>query len=259
MSKPAFIDIHSHLLPGIDDGCTSLTESFACVRQLAKHGFSGTICTPHVCVPEFPDNTPASINHCVSQLRHQLGAVNLDYSIWPGAEVRMTPETVAWFRRHGVPTLGSSHCVLVDYWSESWEPFCQQILDYLFDEGYQPVLAHPERMPIYDDQLEEILLELQSSGVWLQGNLRCIAGVEGVTPHTRMRRWLAEDRYEIIATDMHRPECLDERLDGISVVEEQLGPRRLQSLLGERVGKLLRVGSTTDANWAESVRSKMAS
>src|SRR5262245_36599080 len=86
---PGKIDIHSHILPGIDDGCKTLEESFECVRKLTDAGFIGSICTPHIWPEAFPDNTAANIRDWVIALQQQIDAAGLSYRLWPGGEVRL--------------------------------------------------------------------------------------------------------------------------------------------------------------------------
>src|SRR5271165_6658164 len=104
-----FIDLHSHVLPGIDDGCISVEESLACVRRLQAHGFVGTVCTPHILPDIYPHNTPAQIAPRVAALRERLRQEGLDYSLWAGGEVRIDAGTISWFTSMGVPTLGPSN------------------------------------------------------------------------------------------------------------------------------------------------------
>ena len=234
-----FIDIHSHLLPGIDDGCFSLSDSLECVRQLKHRGFRGTICTPHFGVDLYAGNTPKSIGEGVVALQKSIDSEGLDYQIWAGAEVRISNKTIDYFRDLGVPTLGNSNCVLIDYWDERWEEFCIEVVEYLLERQYQPVLAHPERMPMMDESLEQILVELQELGVWLQGNLRCIAAAEGPVPRSRMEKWLKEGRYQFIATDMHSATCLGPRLAGIEQVTKLVGEEQLNELLVSRIHDLI--------------------
>ena len=234
-----FLDLHSHLLPGIDDGCVTLEHSLECVRRLLEHGFTGTVCTPHVWLNEFPENTPANIAARVARLEEQLVEQGLDYRLWPGGEVRIAADTTAWFEQHGVPTLGPSRAVLVDYWGRSWPDYADQVIEYLFAAGYQPVLAHPERMDFDDAEWDGTIERLRTAGVWLQGNLRCIAGAEGPQPQQRMRRLLAAGRYHVVATDMHGPHDLDGRLAGIRTVEAAAGGAALHELLAARPAEIL--------------------
>jgi protein-tyrosine phosphatase len=231
LSRIGFIDLHSHVLPGIDDGCTSLDDSLACVQELIAHGFVGTVCTPHMCVTEYPEIRPASVAGYVERLQQQLREAGVDYPLWAGGELRLAEETVSWLEEHGVPTLGPGRHVLTDYWGDYWPACADRALAWLFEQGYQPILAHPERMNLNDQELDAVLARLERSGVWLQGNLKCIAGNEGPRPQQRMQRWLDEGRYRLVATDMHRPRDLAQRLAGLEAVSQQVGQDVLQRLL----------------------------
>jgi protein-tyrosine phosphatase len=237
---PGFIDLHSHLLPGIDDGCVTLEQSLACVRRLIERGFVGTVCTPHIWLQQFPANVPANISRWVDGLREALDAVGLEYGLWPGGEVRIARDTVEWFEEHGVPTLGPSRAVLIDYWGRDWPDYGDRVIEYLLDAELQPVLAHPERMDFPDAEWHATIDRLQALGVWLQGNLRCIAGGEGPQPQRRMRGLLTEDRYHLVATDMHGPVELDGRLAGMHTIEQTAGAAGLRALLAERPAEMLR-------------------
>jgi protein-tyrosine phosphatase len=242
-----FLDLHSHLLPGIDDGCTSLGQSLACVRRLKEAGFTGTVCTPHIWLDQFPENTPANIAAWVVELRERLSEHSLDYRLWPGGEVRIAWDTVSWFERHGVPTLGDSRAVLIDYWGRSWPEYGDRVVDALFEASYQPVLAHPERMDFDDDEWATTIERLLERGVWLQGNLRCVAGGEGPRPRERTHRLLTTGRYQFVATDMHGPGDLDERLAGIEAIENAIGRAALLDLLAARPKAIVSNGSESAA------------
>src|SRR5947209_11686585 len=97
VKRMGFIDLHSHLLPGIDDGCVAPEESLACVRRLQAEGFSGTVCTPHILPDIYPHNTPDRIKVRVAELQERLRAEGLDYQLWAGGEVRLDPGTLSWF------------------------------------------------------------------------------------------------------------------------------------------------------------------
>ncbi len=241
MTATGFIDVHNHLLPGIDDGCSQLDDSLVCIRQLLSHGFVGAVCTPHVCIDAFPDNVPLQIEQHVRRLQDATYAAGLDFPLWAGAEVRIAAKTVAWFEEFGVPTLGNGRAVLIDYWDDRWEPFCDHAVTYLLERDYLPILAHPERMALPDERLDDLLDRLQEWGVQLQGNLRCLAGGEGPLPQGRIRRWLREDRYHLLATDMHSSRCLPARLAGIPQGEQDLGRERLVRLLRDHGFELLQV------------------
>jgi protein-tyrosine phosphatase len=228
-TRPALgrIDLHSHLLPDVDDGCASIEASLACIAELRTQGYIGSVCTPHVWTDLYPDNTPARIARWVDRLRDRLVSDGIDYRIWPGGEVRLFDGIVSWMKVHGVPTLAGSDCVLMDFWEDTWPGYVDRTFRWLLDEGYTPVLAHPERLACIDE-LYERLDDLAAMGVLLQGNFKPVTGEEGLKPMTVVRRLLDEDRYAFMALDMHGPDSLAGRFAGLRIVERELGAARLR-------------------------------
>lgn len=230
----AAIDLHSHVLPGIDDGCRTLEESLDCLRQFAAAGYRGTICTPHFMPDHFPEIIPANIQIWVEVLRKELSAAKIDYELWSGGEVRLAAETLQWFAQYGVPTLGPSRAVLVDWWGTDWPDFTWDIFDWLQAEGYQAILAHPERMGLPAIELENVLSELEQRGVWLQGNLNSLSQGEGRRAAECSRKWLEAGRYRVLASDMHRPDALAGRFAGLRLAEQITGQEVFRDLLCSR-------------------------
>lgn len=237
------IDLHSHLVPGVDDGCRSLDESLCCIRRLVEHGFIGTVCTPHHGPDWFPENTPAEITRAVSELDEQLRELGVEYRIWAGGELRISENTLSWIKDVGVRTLGPGRCVLVDYWGPSWPRFADDVCHYLIGQGYLPVLAHPERMGMPEDELVAVVECLMHMGIRLQGNLNSMSGGEGGEAQRQFRRLLREDRYYLVAMDMHRPNTLESRLEGLALVEAEVGGEGLATLVEERPREILAYGS----------------
>ncbi|HTN74324.1 MAG TPA: CpsB/CapC family capsule biosynthesis tyrosine phosphatase, partial [Pirellulaceae bacterium] len=135
MSPPipadGFLDLHCHILPGIDDGCREVSESLACVRQWIAAGYRGAVCTPHVCTTWFPENNPAKIAAWVTALQAVINDAGLTFDLWPGGEVRLGARTVDWFGEFGVPTVGPGKCVLIDWWGTDWPICCDGTIEYL--------------------------------------------------------------------------------------------------------------------------------
>lgn len=242
-----FIDLHSHLLPGLDDGCETVAESLACVRRLIEAGFVGTVCTSHMAVGFLPHVTPTAVADGVARMRAVLAEEGLAYSLWTGGELRLGPGTPEWLDRHGVPTLGGGRFVLTDYWGDmgeggDWPDACDETLDRLIAEGYRPILAHPERMTHDDDgELDALLDRLAGRGVLLQGNLKPLAGRDAPGSFERATRYLDEGRYYALAIDMHRPDSLEDRLAGIATVEERASEAAVRTFLADRPREILGV------------------
>jgi len=233
------IDLHTHLLPGVDDGCQTAEQSIACIRRWIDAGFCGSVCTPHVGPGWYGNNTPDNIAEWLPSLRREVEAAGISYHLWDGGEVRILPETMEWFSYWGLPTLGPGRCVLLDWWGADWPGFCEETCQFLLDNGYQPVLAHPERMQFDDELYNRVIGSLLERGVWLQGNLNSIAGGEGETAQRRAMSLLESDDYYVLASDSHHPSKLDQRIEGIAVVEQTCGPARTRLLLTARPREIL--------------------
>ena len=235
---PGRIDIHSHLLPGIDDGCATLKESLDSIRTLKQYGYVGTICTPHCWPNNFPHITPQHIKLWCDALADEIKKADLDYQLWTGGGLRIYPGVIHWMQTHGVPTLADSRYVLCDFWEPSWHDWIDETFDWLFEHGYTPILAHPERSPTRDNY-ESHLDRITAKGVLLQGNLRCFTGEEGLYPDQAVRQYMQEARYTLLALDMHRPSALQGRLDGIALAQEEFGEDKVNAMIDEEVRRLL--------------------
>ncbi|MEM6334509.1 MAG: CpsB/CapC family capsule biosynthesis tyrosine phosphatase [Planctomycetota bacterium] len=233
------IDLHSHLLPGIDDGCDSLDESLEAIERLKAAGYAGTICTPHVWMELFPDNTGPNIAEWVARLRAALHQRGVDYPIWPGGEVRLFPEFINYFAQRPIPTLAGTNRVLCDMFSDDWPGWAIPALQLMTDRGYQPILAHPERINIDEDEWPQRMAEVRAMGVWLQGNFEAFTGGLGRRADGYVRRLIADDGYTFLALDMHRPYSLADRLDGRQFAIEEFGEAAVAKLSGDRVRELI--------------------
>jgi protein-tyrosine phosphatase len=240
------IDLHCHLLPGIDDGCRTIEQSLACVRDWLDAGFVGSVCTPHVGPSWYRENTPDNIAVRMAEFRAELADAGLHYHVWDGGEVRIAEETIEWFSYWGLPTLGPGRCVLLDWWGDVWPAFCDDTCQFLLDNGYQPLLAHPERMGLPQDEFDDVIERLERMGVWLQGNLNSIGGGEGLRAQQRGLALLRAGRYHVLATDTHGPDSVAGRMTGLAAVERELGAEGLTLLLETRQREVLLHGFVRD-------------
>jgi protein-tyrosine phosphatase len=234
-----WIDIHCHLLPGRDDGCQDLGATFECIRSLRAAGFAGSICTPHFIPRLYPDNVPERIAAAVAETGAALAEAGLEYRLWAGAEVRLDPATLGWFRDFGVPTLAGSKHVLIDYFGSEWPAFADSTIDWLLESGYAPILAHPERMALSDERFEALIPDLAQRGVRLQGNANCFTGREGAVAAGRAARLLDAGAYAHLALDLHGPAGLASRLEGLGEAQLLTDKARLDELLGEAPGRIV--------------------
>src|SRR5258708_27714399 len=139
------IDVHSHLLPGIDDGCQTLEESLACAARMVEAGYTHSFCTPHIW-PSLPENQATLIAERVAAVQQALDAASIPLKLSPGGEMNLRPET-ARLSIDEVVTYGmrGKH-VLIDLWADRLPAFFEDAVRHLQSMGLTVILAHPERM-----------------------------------------------------------------------------------------------------------------
>src|ERR1041384_1125695 len=165
------IDVHSHLLPGIDDGCQSLEESLACARTLVAAGYTHSFCTPHIW-PNLPNNTIANITERTGQLQVELDRAKIPLRLIPGGEMNFHANLIN-SSPAALVTYGTQRkYILADLWAEVLPEYFEPSVRWLQWLGLQVILAHPERMRAVQDnpKLCEYFSQL---GLLLQGNLQC--------------------------------------------------------------------------------------
>lgn len=138
------IDIHSHMLPGLDDGPRNVEESVAMARMAVDDGIHGVICTPHWNPPMWP-NERSDISQAIDEFRLRLQAESIPLEIWPGSELHLDAELPSMLAEGRLSSLNGGSWLLLEL-PGSFLP--RRIDDYLWrllQLGYQVILAHPER------------------------------------------------------------------------------------------------------------------
>ena len=225
------IDVHSHLLPGIDDGCATPEQSMTCARMLVDAGYSHAFCTPHFWW-NLPHVKPANIVRWTSDLQAHLDAAAIPLKLMPGGELNLRPELMV-LKKDQIPTYGmlGRYCIF-DIWANILPPFFETVVRYLQELGLKVILAHPERMQAM--WIDAGLIDrVQEMGLLLQGNFQCFSDPEGMTTRTLVERWLTEGRYFLLGTDTHNPATLPCRLDGLNRAIELVGAAKVAELTVE--------------------------
>src|SRR5262245_22450374 len=145
------IDVHAHLLPGIDDGCQSYEQSLECARMLVDAGYTHAFCTPHVW-PQLPKNTVGMIIQQVEKLQGRLDEAGLPLCVLPGGEINLIwgwPGLQGVRLENVVTYAMEGRVALFDFWAEKREEFTAKLGDaiaYVISLGLTLILAHPERV-----------------------------------------------------------------------------------------------------------------
>jgi protein-tyrosine phosphatase len=222
------IDVHAHLIPEVDDGCRSIHESMQCARMLVEAGYTHCFCTPHIW-PDLPENNITNIPRWVERVQVALDESAIPLKLYPGGEISLGPGVIDTAPEKIVTYAMQGRYVLFDLWAEKLPRHFEPAVRWLQSLGLRAIMAHPERMAAVngDPAIAEYFAEL---GLLLQGNLQCLSEPVGSPIRRTIERYLVEDRYFMLGSDLHRPETLPMRLAGLTRAAELVGLATLKRL-----------------------------
>lgn len=231
------IDVHSHLLPGCDDGCRDIEESIACARRMVQAGYTHLFCTPHIW-PSLSGNTVTTLPAAVRALQRELDRAGVPLTLHSGGELNLRADLMEVPPEEIVTYGMRRRYVLADLWAEKLPPFFDEIVRWFQDLGLKLILAHPERMRAVQDA-PELADHFAEMGVLLQGNLQCFSDPPDWGTRQVVEQFLEEGRYFMLGSDLHRLETLEMRLQGLERAREIVGEDRLDVLLRAHPALLL--------------------
>jgi protein-tyrosine phosphatase len=206
------IDLHSHILPGVDDGAQSYEQAVAIARMAVADGIEVMACTPHF-MPGLYDNKAQDIRARIARLNEQLHGEGVDLALVVGGDAHIRPDFVSALNSGDILTLHDSRYVLFEPPHVSMPKRFEELLFNVQMAGYVPILTHPERFK-WIEQNYEIFQNLAKSGVWMQLTAGSLTGRFGKRSRYWAQKMLAEGLVSIIATDAHnvtsRPPLLAE-------------------------------------------------
>jgi protein-tyrosine phosphatase len=195
------IDLHCHMLPGIDDGAPDEETSLAMARIAAGDGITLTACTPHI-YPGLYENNTLLIRGRVAALQAKLDAAGIALSLTSGADAHLTPELMDRLKTGTAPTLNGGRYFLLEPPHHVAPPrFEESVFDFLI-AGYVPVITHPERLSWIDTHYE-VFKQLALRGAWMQITSGSLTGRFGGGARYWGERMLDEGLVHILATDAH--------------------------------------------------------
>ncbi len=201
------VDIHSHLLPGIDDGSPDIETSLLLIKGMMNLGYTKLVTTPHI-MGDMYKNTRDVVLQKLEQVREAVRVEGLDVEINAAAEYFLD-DYVGGLIKSNTPLLTiSGNMVLVEF---SMAYPSHGLKDILFDmqmQDYQPVIAHPERY-IYLDQNKVFYEELKDIGCLFQLNLLSVGGYYGKSVQELAQYLIKKGFYDLIGTDLHNVRHLE--------------------------------------------------
>jgi protein-tyrosine phosphatase len=194
--------MHSHILPGIDDGAKTMEDSLAMIRQMAEMGYKRLIATPHIYRELYPNNSEIVLDR-LALVRRAVQDAGIPVQIDAAAEYFMDEHFEDLLAKDDILTLPGGY-VLVEMSFAAKSPGYRQIIFDMQLKGYKPILAHPERYPYLTDRMGE-LETLADGGCRMQLNLLSLGGVYGKGPQIAAEKMLKLGIVSMLGTDAHQP------------------------------------------------------
>lgn len=196
-----YVDIHSHILPAIDDGAKNHEMSMEMLRIAYENGIGGIILTPH----HKPMRNNAGIGQVkllTERLQEAAEKEGVDIRLYTGNEFYYSSETIRALEEKRACTLAGSHYVLVEFGPMDEADYIRGGIYQILSAGYRPILAHAER---YGNICKEIgrMEDLAAMGCYIQVNAGSVMGQFGMMARQAARKLLKKELVHFVATDAH--------------------------------------------------------
>ena len=204
---PIVTDIHSHILPGIDDGAPDVETSILLIEGLMNLGITQSVATPHI-IGDLYRNDATTINKALALIKDALDEKQIDFKITAAAEYMLDSYFLELLYLK-TPLLTIKNNLLLTEFSYADKPYnVEQILFNIITEGYQPMLAHPERYGYYHNDLKQYNY-LNELGFVFQVNLLSLTGYYG-KPAARAANYILKNNLaSFVGTDLHHERHLN--------------------------------------------------
>ena len=195
------IDLHCHILPGIDDGASDWSVAMEMAKLYVADGVTVVACTPHI-LPGLYHNSGPQIREATLALQQALDREGIRLRLVTGADVHMAPDLIAGLRAGRLLSLADSRYVLVEPPHHVAPVRMEHFFFDLVVAGYVPILTHPERLSWINSHYSDIQ-RLIRGGVWMQITAGSLTGAFGRTAQYWANRMLDEGCVHVLATDAH--------------------------------------------------------
>lgn len=225
------IDIHSHIIYNIDDGCKTIEESIQLIKKMKEVGFSKIVLTPHYMEGSKYQANNKIKNEKLKKLKQAIKEKNIDIDLYLGNEIYISSDIEDLISKDEIHPMGNTKYLLIEL---SLYNEINNVEDYLYElklKGYIPIIAHPERYLYFQKDYKK-MEKLYESGVLFQSNYGSIIGVYGKDAKKLIKYALKKDMITFMATDIHRPNSpLIEDFDKIA--------KKIKKIIGEEKFKKL--------------------
>lgn len=199
-------DIHSHLLPGIDDGVKTIEDSLALIKAMKELGFYRLITTPHIRAELYP-NTHEIINTKLEEVREAVSKEGIDIKIEAAAEYYVDDTFLEIMRKEKLLTFGKDNYLLIEFSYLNKPMYIKSLIFDLQSLGYKVVLAHPERYSYFNPKSDLMKIILDNE-VYLQLNMCSLVKFYDSSVSVLADKLINLGHYTFVGSDLHNYEYL---------------------------------------------------
>lgn len=199
-------DMHSHFLPGVDDGARTMDESLAMLRKMQEFGYQKCILTPHIKMDMYP-NSEADLQLKFLELTQAMDTAGLTIRVELAAEYYLDDHFLNRLENTPLLSFGPQRYVLVEFSFVNAPVFEKETFQRIIDKGYTPILAHFERY-VYLHGSVASAETYRAMGVNIQLNLNSLTGHYGPDVKKQAERMLDQFTVDFVGTDAHRMDHL---------------------------------------------------
>ncbi|QIZ05654.1 tyrosine protein phosphatase [Priestia megaterium] len=216
------IDVHCHILPGIDDGARDLSESIEMAKKAVEQGIHTIVATPHHLNNRY-ENPKQTIIDKVRDLNKLLLEEKIDLNVLPGQETRIYGEMVEGYERGGILPIDNTQYVLVEFSSSHVPRYTEKLFYDLRTKGLIPVIVHPERNQEIIER-PELLYQLVKKGALSQVTAASVCGYFGKKINTFSLQLIEANLTHFIASDAHNTSNRTFRMkEAFDIIQEKYG------------------------------------
>lgn len=196
------IDIHSHILPGIDDGAETIVDSVDLAKELLAQGVTDIIATPHYVDGSVYESPKEKNEELLKELKQVLTERNIEVNLYLGNEIYINNKIDELVKSGTISPLAGSEYLLVELPLNGEFPNYEDILESLDYFGYKVILAHPERYGIFQEEYERVE-RLHEMGVLFQCNIGSMVGKYGRDVKKQVKRIIKDGFVFCFGSDIH--------------------------------------------------------
>lgn len=199
------IDIHCHIIPGLDDGSDSIEESIKMARIAYENGTDIIVATPHCNRPDsYENHWSRSFYNKFVGLKEAMGKSGLPVKLICGQEVFCTKRILQLIKEDKIVPINNSRYILIEFDFYEYSSVAYQYISELVSQGYVPIVAHPERYE-FVAQEADAAVKMKNIGALLQINKGSITGGFGQRAKREAFKMLDERLVDFVASDAHSP------------------------------------------------------